>query len=283
MTDLPIPTAAPAPATPTPVPTPRRPLGLIGGMSWESTRLYYEHLNRAVARELGGLHSAPLHLVSLDFAEVAAAQRAGDWDGLARTLGDAAATLEAAGAACVLICTNTMHKIAPQVQARVRVPLLHIADATAAALLQAGVRRVGLMGTRYTMEQPFLAERLAAHGIECLVPTEAQRERIHAIIFDELCQGRVLDASRCALQAIVDDLGARGAQAAVLACTELVLSLGDGVDRADGEGPGRAGALPLFDTTALHAQAAAEFCLGRPMPPEPAPLAPAADTRAALA
>lgn len=227
-----------------------RTIGLIGGMSWESTLLYYQTINREVGRRLGRLHSAPLHLLSLDFEEIASRQRAGDWDGMATILCDAARRLQQAGAEAVLIATNTMHRVAPQVQAAVSVPLLHIADVTAGAIRAAGVRRVALLGTRFTMEQPFYTERLAAAGIECRVPDEAERAEVHRIIFDELCKGIFLPQARQRLAAIASRLKAEGADGVVLACTELTL-----VFRPEDV------AMPVFDTTALHALAAADFCL----------------------
>jgi aspartate racemase len=225
-------------------------IGLIGGMSWESTALYYQTINREVARRLGGLHSAPFHLISLDFEDIAARQRRHDWDGMGRILADAARRLEQGGAKCVLIGTNTMHKVAPQVQSAIGVPLLHIAEVTAQAILACGLTRVGLLGTRFTMEQPFYVEHLAGRGIECLVPDEPARAQVHRIIFEELCKGEIDAASRRTLQEICADLSERGAQGIVLGCTELPLILGaDDVP------------LPVFDTTALHALAAVEFAL----------------------
>ncbi|GAB3188226.1 aspartate/glutamate racemase family protein [Hydrogenophaga aquatica] len=225
-------------------------IGLIGGMSWESTALYYQIINREVARRRGGLSSARLSLVSLDFQDIAQRQREGDWPGMAGILAGAARRLQDTGADCVLIGTNTMHKVAPEVQAATDVPLLHIADVAADAIVRAGLGTVGLMGTRFTMEQPFYVERLAQRGIACVVPNEDQRAEIHRIIFEELCQGKVLDASRVWLQSCMSSLQARGAQGVVLGCTELPLILrpGDGV-------------LPMFDTTALHAMAAVDFAL----------------------
>lgn len=225
-------------------------IGLIGGMSWESTTLYYQVINREVGRRKGGLHSAPLHLVSLDFEDIAHRQRMADWPGMAAILGDAARRLETAGADCVLIGTNTMHLVAEQVQAATRVPLLHIVDVTAPAILAAGLARVGLLGTRFTMEQPFYAQRLASFGIECITPSEAERQEVHRIIFEELCRGALRDSSRRALREIIGGLQQRGAEGAVLACTELPLIL----SAADS-------AIPLFNTTELHALAAVEFCL----------------------
>ncbi|MDT8999994.1 aspartate/glutamate racemase family protein [Paucibacter sp. APW11] len=226
-------------------------IGLIGGMSWESTALYYQIINREVARRLGGLNSAPLHLHSLNFEQVAERQRAGAWDELAELLAGAGRALQDGGADCVLIGTNTMHKVAPEVQARLDVPLLHIADATAAAIQAAGVRRVALLGTRYTMEQPFYREHLARHGIECLTPDEAGRAEVHRIIFEELCQGHCLARSRAVLQALIAELQQQGAEGVILGCTELPLLLQP-----------EDVALPLFDTTRLHALAAVDFALG---------------------
>lgn len=225
-------------------------IGLIGGMSWESTALYYQIINREIGRRLGGLRSARLQLFSLDFEQVVAGQRAGAWDRLAALLADAARCLEDGGADCVLIGTNTMHRVAAQVQAAISVPLLHIADATAAAIRGAGCRRVALLGTRYTMEQPFYVEHLARQGIECTIPDEGDRAEIHRVIFEELCRGDFNAVSRKRLQATIRRLLAAGADGIVLGCTELPLTVSrDDVD------------APLFDTTALHALAAVDFAL----------------------
>ena len=225
-------------------------IGLIGGMSWESTALYYQIINREVARRRGGLSSARLSLVSLDFEDIAQRQRVGDWEGMAGILCDAARGLTASGAKCLLIGTNTMHLLAPQVQAATELPLIHIADVTADAILARGLDTVGLMGTRFTMERPFYVERLAERGIRCVVPDEAQRAEIHRIIFEELCRGEVSPASRTWLSQCIADLNARGAQGVVLGCTELPL-----IVRPEDSG------VPTFDTTALHALAAVEFSL----------------------
>jgi aspartate racemase len=241
-------------------------MGLIGGMSWESTALYYQVMNREVARRLGGLHSARIHLLSLDFEEVAALQRAGQWDALAQLLVDAALRLERAGADCVLIGTNTMHLVAPQVEQALKVPLLHIADVCAQAIRAQGLQRVGLLGTGFTMAQPFYRERLALQGVHCLVPPAADQDQVHRIIFDELCKGVCRPASRQLLQRICADLAAQGAQGVILGCTELPLILSD--DDVE---------LPLFDTTTLHALAAVSFAL------EGASSAWAASTERALA
>ena len=225
-------------------------IGLIGGMSWESTALYYQIINREVGRRLGGLHSAPLHLLSLDFEDIASRQRAADWSGMSSILIDAARKLESGGADCVLIGTNTMHKLAPEVGAAVGVPLLHIADATAQAVRAAGLDKIGLLGTRFTMEQPFYRARLAGHGVECVVPSDAERGEVHRIIFEELCKGSFPDSSRRALQEICAGLAEQGAQGIVLGCTELCLIVGEN-DLT----------IPCFDTTSLHALAAVEFAL----------------------
>ena len=223
---------------------------LIGGMSWESTQLYYQIINRAVAQRLGGLHSARILLHSLDFDEVVQGQRAGDWDGLAQRLRASAQGLAAAGAELLLICTNTMHRVASQLAGPGLPPLLHIADVTGQAIRARGLRRVALLGTRFTMEQPFYREHLARMDIDCVVPPPAQRDEVHRIIFDELCRGQILPGSRQTLQAIAAQAVAEGAEGVVLGCTELPLILDAG------DLP-----VPVFDTTALHAQAAVDLAL----------------------
>lgn len=225
-------------------------IGLIGGMSWESTALYYEIINREVAAQRGGLRSAPMQIASLDFHEIAERQKAGDWAGMTQILGDAAAGLQASGAGCILIGTNTMHKIAPEVQARVQVPLLHIADITAKAIRVAGLTKVGLTGTRFTMEEAFYTARLAEHGIECVIPSSDERDEIHRIIFSELCQGVISPESKERFLDCLASLALRGAEGVILGCTELPLL----VNQTDT-------AMPLFDTTRLHALAAVEFAL----------------------
>lgn len=225
-------------------------IGLIGGMSWESTTLYYQIINREVARRRGGLSSARMNLVSLDFEDIAARQRQGDWDGMAGILCQAAQQLHDSGAQCLLIGTNTMHQLAPQVQAATALPLIHIADVTADAILAQGLDTVGLLGTRFTMERPFYVERLAQRGVRCVLPDEPQRQEIHRIIFEELCRGQVLPASRQWFSQCIAGLQARGAQGVVLGCTELPLII-----RPE-DSP-----VPTFDTTALHALAAVEFSL----------------------
>ncbi|MED5620810.1 aspartate/glutamate racemase family protein [Ideonella sp. BN130291] len=222
-------------------------LGILGGMSWESTLVYYRLLNQGVAQRKGGLHSAPLVLHSVDFAQIAALQRAGDWDEAARQLGAAGRALKQAGAQALLIATNTMHLVAEPVRQAAGLPLLHIADATGAALRAAGHRRVGLLGTRFTMEQRFLRDHLQQdYGIEAVAPDAADRECVHHVIFDELCRGTVSAASREAYLGVIARLAERGCTAVALGCTEIGLLLP----------PGTPAAVPLFDTTVLHAEAA---------------------------
>jgi aspartate racemase len=226
-------------------------IGLVGGMSWASTALYYRVLNREVMSRLGGLRSARVLLESLDFAEVVAGQQAGDWQALAVLLARSARNLELAGADVVLIGTNTMHKVAGEVQAALSVPLLHIGDVTADAIRAAGCRRVSLLGTRYTMEQPFYIEHLAHRGIAAMVPDADDRGEVHRAIFEELCRGEVRPDTCWRLRRIVRRQLERGADGVVLGCTELSLAL----PRADLPG------VTLFDTTELHARAAVDFAL----------------------
>jgi aspartate racemase len=225
-------------------------LGVLGGMSWESTAVYYRLFNQGVRARLGGQHSAKLLLASVDFAEIVARQHAGDWRGAGQQLAELAAGLQNAGADAILIATNTMHKVAEQVQAVIDVPLLHIGDVVADALLAAGVRRAGLLGTRYTMEQPFLIDHLRQRGLDILVPDADARADVHRIIFDELCQGEVRNVSRETYQRIIQQLAADGAQAVILGCTEICLLLG----------PNDA-CLPLYDTAALHVDAGLNWAL----------------------
>lgn len=226
-------------------------LGLIGGISWESTVPYYRVINETVKARLGGLHSAKLVLYSVDFEEVARLQHAGEWEAAGRLFADVARRLEAAGAEAVVICANTMHKVAPAIEAAVRLPVLHVVDEVADEIRGAGQRKVGLLGTRFTMEQPFYAERLRQHGIEALIPGEAERTQIHRVIYEELCVGKIVDASRAAFRAIMAALVAQGAEAIILACTELSLLLGP-----------QDAVVPLFDTTEIHARRAAQWALG---------------------
>lgn len=228
-------------------------LGILGGMSWESTQHLYALINRGVAAELGGLHSARLVLHSVDFAPIAALQAAGDWAAAARVLGEAAAGLRRAGAEALVIATNTMHLVAREVEQAAGLPVLHIVDATAEALQAAGVKRAGLLATRFTMEQGFYRDRLwARHGIELITPDEAGRMEVHRLIYEELCRGRFEPASRERLQHEVARLAERGAQAAILGCTELGLLLP----------PASPAAVPLVDSTDLQARAAVRWMLG---------------------
>jgi aspartate racemase len=226
-------------------------VGLIGGMSWESTVPYYRLINETVKKRLGGLHSAKIVLYSVDFHDIERLQQTGDWPAAGALLAGAARSLEAAGADFLVLCTNTMHKVADHIEAAVAIPLLHIVDPTAAAIKGAGHTTVGLLGTRFTMEQAFYRERLIErHGLQVLVPEAADREAIHRIIFEELCLGVVRPESRSLYRNIMAKLAAQGAEAIILGCTEISLL----VSQADAE-------VPLFDTTALHAQAAAEWAL----------------------
>jgi aspartate racemase len=231
-----------------------RTIGLIGGMSWESTVAYYQHLNRLTAERLGPLHSARLVLCNVDFDEIETMQRTAQWEAAGEVLANAARSVEAAGADFLVLCTNTMHKVADAIGAAVDIPLLHIVDPTGVALCERGFRRVGLLATRYTMEDPFYRECLDARfGIEAIAPGEPERTLVHDIIYEELCRGRVLESSRRECLRIIDSLAARGCEGIVLACTEIGLLVGQG----DTD-------VPLFDTTFLHAQAAVSWALDGP-------------------
>jgi len=220
-------------------------------MSWESTVPYYRIVNETVRDRLGGLHSAKLVLYSVDFHEVEELQRTAQWDAAGAQLAAAAQALERAGADGLVLCTNTMHKVAPVIEAAIGIPLLHIADATAADIQQSGITTVGLLGTRFTMEQPFYKERLAErHGLRVLVPPEPDRDIVHHVIYDELCVGRIADASRGQYRRIMATLVEQGAQAIILGCTEITLLVGE----ADAT-------VPLFDTTAIHARSAARWAM----------------------
>jgi aspartate racemase len=222
-------------------------IGLIGGMSWESTVPYYRQINEATRERLGGLHSARIILYSVDFHDIERLQHAGDWHAAGALLAEAARVLQAAGAAFLVLCTNTMHNVASSIESAVTVPLLHIADPTADAIKQAGHSTVGLLGTRFTMEQAFYRDRLSQrHGLRVIVPGPEDRDAVHRIIYEELCLGVVTAESRRAYQGVIASLAAQGAQAIILGCTEISLL----VAQEDS-------AVPLFDTTALHARAAA--------------------------
>ena len=228
-----------------------RAIGLLGGMSWESTTEYYRLLNRGVADRLGGLHSARILIHSVDFAEVAGLQQAGDWAGAGTLLGEAARGLQQIGASAIVLATNTMHQVASAIENAISVPLLHIVDPTGEAMARHGVRRAGLLGTRYTMELPFWAQRLRErYGIDLVVPDEFDRALVHRVIFDELCRGRIDDSSRAQYVAITERLREKGAESVIFGCTEIGLLI-----KPDDV------ALPSFDTTALHAAAAVSFAL----------------------
>jgi len=227
-------------------------LGLIGGMSWESTQTYYRLINQKVRDELGGLHSAKIVLYSVDFAEIEALQHKGDWQATAEILGSVGRSVESAGADVLVLCTNTMHKVASEIEQAVSIPLLHIADATANVLEQDGITCVGLLGTRFTMEQTFYIGRLEQRGIQVVVPDELQRERIHSVIYDELCRGVVNPDSKTDYLDVIASLTERGAQGVILGCTEIGLL----VQAADTE-------VRLYDTTEIHAEQAVQLALGQ--------------------
>jgi aspartate racemase len=230
-----------------------RLLGVLGGMSWTSTAEYYRLLNEGVAHRLGGLHSARLLVHSVDFAPVAQMQHDGDWDGAAEVLAEAARGLERAGAQGLLLATNTMHKVADRVQSATSIPLFHIGDATARRVREAGHRRVGLLATAFTMEQDFYTGRLAAHGLEVVLPDERGRADVHRVIYEELCHDIVQEESRARYREVMAALAADGAEAVVLGCTEIGLLVGQ--DDAT---------VPLFDTTAIHAEDAVSWMLASP-------------------
>jgi aspartate racemase len=226
-------------------------IGLIGGMSWESTVPYYRLINETAKQRLGGLHSAKAIIYSVDFHEIERLQHSGDWDAAGMLLADAARSLESAGADFLVLCTNTMHKVAPAIEAAVRIPLFHIADPTAEEIRRAGFSKVGLLGTRFTMEQAFYRDRLRErHGLDVLVPDQEDRDIVHRVIYDELCLGTIRPESRAEFRRIITGLVERGAQAVILGCTEISLLVGQ-----------QDSAVPLFDTTSIHARKAAEFAL----------------------
>ncbi|WP_252106632.1 MULTISPECIES: aspartate/glutamate racemase family protein [unclassified Halomonas] len=228
-----------------------RTIGVLGGMSWESTQSYYQALNEGVNEALGGLHSASLIMESVDFAEIEALQRAGDWHTAGEYLAQAAKRLERAGAGCLVLATNTMHKVAPAIEAAIDIPLLHIADATAEQCQKDGIKRVGLLGTRFTMEQDFYKARLKErYGIDVVIPTDDERESVHRIIFEELCRGEIKEESRKRYLDIIEGLQAEGAEAVILGCTEIALLVEQ-----------QHTSVALFDTTALHAAKAVAWSL----------------------
>jgi aspartate racemase len=227
-------------------------VGLLGGMSWESTAHYYRAINEGVKRQLGGLHSAKIAMYSVDFSQIEALQQQGDWQGAAEILIEAAQRVQSAGADFLLICTNTMHKVAPQIEEAIDIPLLHIADATAEVLVSASIQTVGLIGTAFTMEQSFYKGRLTGrHSLNVLVPNEADKLIIHEVIYQELCLGEVHKASKQAYLRIIDSLSEQGAEAVILGCTEI------GMLVSQDDTPVR-----LFDTTAIHAESAVHYAIG---------------------
>jgi aspartate racemase len=226
-------------------------IGLIGGMSWESTALYYKLINEGVRDALGPLRSASLLVYSYDFERIKTLQYAGRWEEAGDDMANVAHRLETAGAKAMLICTNTMHKVAPMVEARITVPLLHLADCTAKEVVKNGIERVALLGTRFTMEEDFYSSRLEARGLEVLVPCADDIAEVNRVIYDELCQGVVLDRSRERYKTMIGALEARGAQGVILGCTEIGLLIGP-----------QDASVPTFDTTAIHAAAAVEFAIG---------------------
>lgn len=226
-------------------------IGLLGGMSWESTVGYYQEINQGVKQALGGLHSAKIAMVSVDFDPIEKLQHAGDWDGTATILSEAAQNIEAAGADCLLICTNTMHKVAPQIEAAINIPILHIADGTAQALLDDGIKTVGLLGTGFTMDQAFYKGRLKdKYDLNVLIPNDTDRKIVHDVIYQELCLGEIKAESAAEYLRIIDALVEQGAEAVILGCTEIGML----VKQADTE-------VKLFDTTLIHAQKAVEWAL----------------------
>ena len=226
-------------------------IGMIGGMSWESSLEYYRIMNQAVKEKLGGFHSAPCILYSVDFDDVEKLQHQGDWESLTRLMIEAAQRVKKAGADFLVICTNTMHKMADEVQRAIQIPLLHIADVAAEAVKANGQSRVGLLGTKFTMEQDFYKGRLQEiHGIDVLIPEDKERQVIHDILYNELCLGEIKELSKGKFQSIIQNLVQRGAQGVILGCTEIPLI----VSQEDYE-------IPLYDTTALHAKAAVDFAL----------------------
>ena len=226
-------------------------IGLIGGLSWESSAEYYRVINQAVQRRLGGVHSADCVMTSFDFAEIEALQAAGDWAAATARMADAARQLQSAGAGCIVICSNTMHLMADAIQAAADLPLIHIADATAAHILSAGMATVGLLGTRFTMEEDFYRGRLCErHGLKVLIPNDSDRDTVHRIIYEELVRGEIHDESRREYQQVIRNLREAGAECVILGCTEIGLL----IKPADS-------ALPTFDSTELHALAAVDWAL----------------------
>ncbi len=228
-------------------------IGLLGGMSWESTQGYYQQINQGIKQQLGGLNSAPIAMYSVNFAPIEKCQHAGDWQGTANILAEAGQKVEAAGADFLLICTNTMHKVAEQIGAAISIPILHIADATAEVIKLQGHSKVGLLGTAFTMEQDFYKGRLMdKHGIDVIVPEQNERELVHKVIYQELCLGQINPESQKAYLKIIDNLAEQGAQAIILGCTEIGML----VQQQDTN-------IPLLDTTKIHAEKAVELALNQ--------------------
>ena len=226
-------------------------IGLLGGMSWESTVGYYRAINEGVKNTLGGLHSAKIAMYSVDFEPIEKLQHAGDWKGTAIILSEAARSVESAGADFLLICTNTMHKVAPEIEKSIKIPLLHIADATAEVLVHEGIKTVGLLGTAFTMEQDFYKGRLSEnYGLNVLVPNEEDRQIVHKIIYQELCLGEIQADSKTEYLRIIDMLANQGAEAVILGCTEIGMLVSQGDTK-----------VKLFDTTAIHAEKAVEYAI----------------------
>ncbi|MEH0022118.1 MAG: aspartate/glutamate racemase family protein [Desulfobacter sp.] len=224
-------------------------IGLLGGMSWESTVGYYRAINNGVRETLGGLHSAKIAMYSVDFAQIETLQHSGDWEGTAKILSEAAKNIQAAGADVLLICTNTMHKVAPEIEAAIQIPLLHIADATAEVIVDKGMKTVGLLGTAFTMEQEFYKGKLTNdYGLEVLTPNRHDRDLVHNVIYQELCMGKIRSGSKMEYLRIIDALAAQGAEAVILGCTEIGML----VNQADTK-------VALLDTTAIHAEKAIEY------------------------
>lgn len=228
-----------------------RTIGMLGGMSWESTAIYYRLANELVRERLGGLHSAPILMESVDFADIERLQVAGEWDAAGDLLAQAAARLETAGAELMVLCTNTMHLVAPQIEAAIDIPLIHIIDSTADAIAAQGISRVGLLATGFTMEQSFYVDRMADRGIDCFVPEEGDRELVHRVIYDELCQGIIREESQAAYRDVIGRLAGAGAEGMVLGCTEVELLVGQG------DSP-----VPTFPTTSIHVAAAIDAAVG---------------------
>ncbi len=225
-------------------------IGLIGGMSWESTIPYYRIINEEIKEKLGGLHSAKIVLYSVEFDEIEKCQSSGEWEKSGEILGNAARGIENAGADFILICTNTMHKVAPQIASMINIPIVHIADATADELEKRNIKTVGLLGTKYTITQDFYKQRLIDRGINVVIPDEEGIDTVNSIIYDELCVGKIADSSREKYKKIIEDLTGKGAEGVILGCTEIGLLIG----QSDVS-------IPVFDTTVIHAKRAAELAM----------------------